>query len=334
MHPPTAPAIHVQGIEKKFRHNYALRGVELQVATGEVRALLGPNGAGKTTLVKVLTTLIKPDAGVAQVNGWDVTAEPKRVRSSIGMAGQYATVDGVLTGFENLFLIAKLRGAGRRGARRVADDLLARFRLTEAAGRPAATYSGGMRRRLDLAAALVGSPPLVILDEPTTGLDPEARLDTWDAVGELVADGTTILLTTQYLEEADRLADRITVIDQGRVVAEGTSDDLKAQAGQRLVLCVAEDGQLAPAARALASATGAQPDVDRRARRLEVAVTDGSAALARALAALRSEGVEALELSLCRSTLDDVFLALTGRGRRTPANRTSQAGQARPEESA
>ncbi len=279
-------------------------------------ALLGPNGAGKTTLVKVLTTLIKPDSGQAFVNGWNVVDEPQKVRSTLGTAGQYSTVDGTLTGFENLYLIAKLRGMGRRTARRVADDLLSRFRLTAVAGRPAGAYSGGMRRRLDLAAALVGSPPLVILDEPTTGLDPESRFDTWEAVGELVAGGTTILLTTQYLEEADRLADRITVIDRGRVVAEGTSDELKAAVGNRLVLCVAEDHQLDAAARAATQATGVVPAVDRRARRVEAAVTDGRAALGRALAALEGEGVEVLEIGLSRCTLDDVFLDLTGHAAR------------------
>lgn len=286
---------------------------------GEVMGLLGPNGAGKTTLVKILTTLLKSDSGQAFVNGWNVTAQPEMVRSTIGMAGQYSTVDGTLTGFENLYLIAKLRGVGRRTARRVADDLLARFRLTDVAGRPAGTYSGGMRRRLDLAAALVGSPPLVVLDEPTTGLDPESRLDTWDAVAELVADGTTILLTTQYLEEADRLADRITVIDRGRVVAEGTSDELKAAAGNRLVVCVAEDGQLDAAARAVATATGARPTVDRRARRVEAAAADGRAALGRALTALAAEEVDVLEIGLGRCTLDDVFLGLTGSARREAA---------------
>ncbi|MGW0708256.1 ATP-binding cassette domain-containing protein [Streptomyces sp. NPDC002643] len=330
MHPPTAPTIQVSGIHKKFRHHHALRGVELEVAPGEVMALLGPNGAGKTTLVKILTTLLQPDSGSALVNGWDVTSAPGKVRSSIGMAGQYATVDDVLTGFENLCLVARLRGMGGRSARRVAGDLLDRFRLTEAAGRPAVTYSGGMRRRLDLAAALVGSPPLVILDEPTTGLDPEARLDIWEAVGALVADGTTILLTTQYLEEADRLADRITVIDRGTVVAEGTSDQLKAGAGQRLVVCVADDGQLAPAVRALTRATGTEPEVNRRARRLEAAVTAGPAVLGRALASLDEEGVDVLEVGLSRSTLDDVFLALTGKGAaRPPAAHAPRLQEAR-----
>ncbi|MFE3646680.1 ABC transporter ATP-binding protein [Streptomyces sp. NPDC059152] len=316
---PAMSAIVIDGLRKKFKENHALDGVDLHVKPGEVLGLLGPNGAGKTTLVKILTTLLKPDSGRAVVNGWDVAAEPERVRSTIGMAGQYATVDGMLTGFENLYLIAKLRGVGRRTARRVADDLLSRFRLTDVAGRPAGTYSGGMRRRLDLAAALVGSPPLVLLDEPTTGLDPESRLDTWEAVGELVAGGTTILLTTQYLEEADRLADRITVIDRGRVVAEGTSDELKAAAGNRLVVCVAEDNQVDAAARAAAQATGTTPTVDRRARRVEAAAADGRAALGRALTALESEQVEVLEIGLSRCTLDDVFLGLTSQSRREAA---------------
>jgi ABC-2 type transport system ATP-binding protein len=293
-------------------------------------ALLGPNGAGKTTLVKILTTLLRPDSGEVFVNGWNVATEPEKARATIGMAGQYSTVDGMLTGSENLYLIAKLRGAGRRTARRVAGDLLSRFGLTAAAGRPAGTYSGGMRRRLDLAAALIGSPPLIVLDEPTTGLDPESRLDTWEAVGELVADGTTVLLTTQYLEEADRLADRITVIDEGRVVAKGTSDELKAAAGNRLVLYVAEDHDLTPATRAAARATGVTPAVDRRARRVEAAVTDGSAALGRALAALEEEGVDVLELGLHRCTLDDVFLGLTGRAGRSDKGAGRDLGRLRP----
>ncbi|MDX2546325.1 ATP-binding cassette domain-containing protein [Streptomyces sp. WI04-05B] len=302
-------------MHKHFQDSPALSGIDLEVKTGEVMGLLGPNGAGKTTLVKILTTLLKPDSGHAFVNGWNVTKAPEKVRSTIGMAGQYSTVDSLLTGFENLFLLAKLRGLGRSAARCVADDLLSRFRLTDVAGRRAGTYSGGMRRRLDLAAALVCSPPLVLLDEPTTGLDPESRFDTWEAVGELVAGGTTILLTTQYLEEADRLADRITVIDRGRVVAEGTSDELKAATGDRLVLCVAEDHQLDAAARAAARATGAPPTVDRRARRVEAATTDGRAALGRALTALADEEVDVLEIGLGRCTLDDVFLGLTGRAR-------------------
>jgi ABC-2 type transport system ATP-binding protein len=304
----------VEQIRKEFRGNRALNGIDLEISAGEVSALLGPNGAGKTTLVRVLTTLLRPDSGHARVNGWDILTQPGKVRSSIGMAGQFSTVDGRLTGFENLYLIAKLRGMGRRAARTVADDLLSRFRLTEAAGRVASTYSGGMRRRLDLTAALVGSPPLVILDEPTTGLDPESRLDTWEVIGELAEGGTTILMTTQYLEEADRLADRITVIDRGEVIAAGTSDELKAAADtNRLILFVAEDHQVEPAARAAAEASGSVAQVDRRARRVEVAVTDGQAALGRALSLLDRAGITVLELGLSRATLDDVFLGLTTR---------------------
>jgi ABC-2 type transport system ATP-binding protein len=312
----TRPMVFIHGMEKRYRQSRALSGVDLEIAVGEIHALLGPNGAGKTTLVHVLATLLRPDSGRALVNGFDVAAEPDRVRTSLGLAGQYSTVDGMLTGYENIRLIARLRGMDRRTARTVADDLLSRFRLTGAATRLARTYSGGMRRRLDLAAALVGSPPLVILDEPTTGLDPESRFDTWDAVSELADSGTTVLLTTQYLEEADRLADRITVIDGGRVVAAGTGDELKASAGaSRLVLRVAEDQQLGAATRAAADAGSATPTVDRRARRVEVPVTDGPAALRKALSALEREGVDVLEIGLSRATLDDVFLDLTAGAR-------------------
>ncbi|MFH9400642.1 ATP-binding cassette domain-containing protein [Streptomyces sp. NPDC017638] len=300
-------------MQRRHKDIWALRDVSLHISAGEIFALLGPNGAGKTTLVRILSTLLRPDGGHARVAGWDVVAHPARVRAATGLAGQYSTVDGMLTGIENLSLIARLRGMDRRTARRAAGDLLDRFRLADSGGRLVKTYSGGMRRRLDLAASLVGAPELIILDEPTTGLDPESRIDTWDAVGELAAGGTTVLLTTQYLEEADRLADRITVIDHGRVVAAGTSDTLKAAAGSRLVVVVAEDREVPAAVRAARAAGGAAPSVDRRCRRVETAVADGQRALARALSVLSDEGVQALEVGLVRATLDDVFLALTAR---------------------
>ncbi|MEU5694770.1 ATP-binding cassette domain-containing protein [Actinosynnema sp. NPDC020468] len=313
------PVVVVRELRKAFAGITALNGVDLEIERGRVCALLGPNGAGKTTLVRILTTLLRPDSGSVRVAGWNVLEEPGEVRAAVGLTGQNSMVDGLLTGRENLLLVARLRGAGRREARIVADDLLDRFRLTDAARRPAGGYSGGMRRRLDLAAALVGGPRLVVLDEPTTGLDPESRLDTWDAVADLTARGTTVLLTTQYLEEADRLADRITVVDRGEVVATGTADELKAAAGtSRVVLCVAEDHHVEPATRAAASATGAEPRVDRRARRVEVAVTDGQAAVGRVLANLTAAGVEVLEIGLRRATLDDVFLGLTAGPRRRP----------------
>jgi ABC-2 type transport system ATP-binding protein len=227
----SALAVEAEGLVKTFGSTRALDGIDLQIPQGTVLGLLGPNGAGKTTAVRILSTLLRPDAGRAQVAGVDVLTDPHGVRGKIGLAGQYAAVDANLTGFENLYMIGRLYGMPRRQARSRARALLTRFRLDEAAERTAKTYSGGMRRRLDLAGALVASPEVVMLDEPTTGLDPRGRLDTWEVIAELVADGAGVLLTTQYLEEADHLADTIAVIDRGRVIARGTSDELKAQVG-------------------------------------------------------------------------------------------------------
>lgn len=274
-------------------------------------ALLGPNGAGKTTLVRVLTTLLRPDSGQASVAGHDVVADPAGARAALGVAGQYSSVDRVLTGAENLQLVAKLRGMSRKEARRSTEGLLARFGLTEFAGRRAGAYSGGMRRRLDLAAALVGAPSVVVLDEPTTGLDPRSRLDTWDAIAGLAADGTTILLTTQYLEEAERLADRVTVLDRGRVVAAGTVDELKAAERSRIVLVAAAEDDVTAVAETLALAANTTPEIDRRLRRVEATVESGQEVLAEVMAKLG--GVRLLEAGLQRASLDDVFLGLVAR---------------------
>lgn len=314
VHATAEPAVIAEAVYRTYQGNWALRGVSLRIEAGEIAALLGRNGAGKTTFVRVLTTLLPPDSGTVRVNGWNVVTHPTEARSTLGVSGQYSTVDGQLTGFENLYLVAKLRGMGRRSARRTADELLDRFGLTEASGRRVDTYSGGMRRRVDLAAALVGEPPLVILDEPTTGLDPDSRLSTWEAVTALAERGTAVLLTTQYLEEADRLADRVTVLDSGQVVAAGTSDELKESVGgSRLVLSTATQPALREAAEATAHVLGVRPTADVRARRIEVTVTDGQAALTRLLAELERRGVPVTEACLHRASLDDVFFRLTAR---------------------
>ena len=220
------PAIRVQNVEKSYKELHVLKGVDLEVARGSIFALLGSNGAGKTTVVKILSTLLKADAGTASVNGYDVATQAADVRESISLTGQFAAVDEILTGRENLILVAKLRHLSNPG--KIADDLLARFSLTEAGGRKAATYSGGMRRRLDISMSLIGNPPIIFLDEPTTGLDPQARIEVWDAVKELARNGTTVLLTTQYLDEAEQLADRIAILHQGRIIVNGTLAELKA----------------------------------------------------------------------------------------------------------
>jgi ABC-2 type transport system ATP-binding protein len=307
------PTILAKGVHKRFGKTWALRGVDLEVAPGTVCGLLGPNGAGKTTMVRILTTLLQPDAGQVQVAGYDVVREPQQVRYRIGVAGQQAAVDELLSGYANLMMIARLYHLPPRMGRQRARELLERFGLTEAASRVVKTYSGGMRRRLDLAVSLLAAPPVLFLDEPTAGLDPRSRNDLWSMLSELVKDGTTLLLTTQYLEEADYLADAIVVIDAGRVIASGSPAALKAAiGGERIDIVVHDETQLADAAAALHAATDIEPSVDADMRRLTVSTTGGAAALAGVLRALDAAGIAIDDLALRRATLDDVFLRLTG----------------------
>ncbi|MFD8233479.1 ATP-binding cassette domain-containing protein [Streptomyces sp. NPDC059696] len=308
------PAITVEGARKTYGEKKALDGLDLTVARGTVHGVLGPNGAGKTTLVRVLSTLLRPDAGRIEVAGHDVVREAYAVRLRIGLLGQHAALDEELGGRQNLELFGRLHHLGARGARARADELLERFGLADTGRKAVRQYSGGMRRRLDLAASLITEPEVLFLDEPTTGLDPRGRAEVWSSVRSLVGGGTTVLLTTQYLEEADQLADRISVVDAGRVVAEGTADELKAETGgDRIDVVLRHAGELG-AAVALLPLSGISVDADRRL--LSAPVTDRMEALSGVVRALREAGIEAEDVALRRPTLDEVFLHLTGDGHR------------------
>jgi len=305
-------AIRVEGLTKRFGEVEALAGIDLEVPTGKVFGLLGPNGAGKTTTIRILATVIPPTSGHAEVLGLDVVREAKAVRRRIGLAGQYAAVDGNLTGRENLRLIGRLVHLPRGTIAARAAELLERFELTEAADRPVRTYSGGMRRRIDLAAALVNRPPVLFLDEPTTGLDPHSRNEVWAMIGELVADGTTVVLTTQYLEEADRLASRVAVVDEGRVIANDTPAALKARLGSTVIELGLSDQRSADRAHALLAQTRAgSPELEGTTVRLTSA--DGARLLVDALRTLDADGIVPATLTVREPSLDDVFLAITGR---------------------
>ncbi len=306
-------AIQARGLVKKYGDVTALDGVDISVPTGSVLGLLGPNGAGKTTIVRILTTLLRPDAGTAEVAGVDVLTNPRDVRRNLGLSGQYAAVDEYLTGFENLDMIGRLYHLGRSKSRERARELLAQFNLEDAADRPAKTYSGGMRRRLDLAGALVAAPPVLFLDEPTTGLDPRSRTEMWAVLQGLVSGGTTLLLTTQYLEEADLLADDIVVIDHGRIIAQGTADQLKSQVGgERVEVTVSDGADLDRTAKMLTPLGVSAPVLSEHQKSLLMPVTGGVAVLRQALQLLDDADINVDDAGLRRPTLDDVFLTLTG----------------------
>ncbi len=307
------PFIEAKGLVKKYGDVVALDGFDLSVDEGTIVGLLGPNGAGKTTVISILSTLLVPDSGSAFVGGIDVLEFPKGVRCRIGLSGQFAAVDEYLTGFENLDMIGRLYHLGKKPSRLRARELLDQFDLADAADRPVKTYSGGMRRRLDLAGALVAAPPILFLDEPTAGLDPRSRMQLWSAIRDLVAQGSTLLLTTQYLEEADQLADDIIVIDHGKEIAHGTSDELKSQVGgERIEVSIQQDADIREAVRSLTPHASGAIHVDERTRSLVVPISGGAATLMAALRSLDADGIGLNDVGLRRPTLDDVFLALTG----------------------
>ena len=322
--------IRTQGLVKRYGEVVALDGLDLVVPKGTILGLLGPNGAGKTTAVRILTTLLDPDEGTVEVAGLDVKADPDKVRERIGLSGQNAAVDEHLTGYENLEMVGRLYHLGREKSRARARELLAQFDLADAADRPAKTYSGGMRRRLDLAAALVATPDVLFLDEPTTGLDPRSRVQMWEAIQELVRGGSTVLLTTQYMEEADRLADDIVVIDRGRMIAHGTSDELKTQlGGERVELVLSNAADVPPARAILEGVAVGEVQVDEQTRRLTAAVTGGADVLRDVLQRLAEANIGIVDVGLRRPTLDDVFLTITGHGAEEESEESEPDGSKR-----
>ena len=319
-------AIDVRQISKSYGKVVALENVDLQVRRGSVMGLLGPNGAGKTTLVRILTTLLRPTSGSATVLGYDVVRHARHLRSVIGLAGQSAAVDDLLTGRENIHMAGRLYHMPKRQVQKRAQDLLEQFDLVDAADRSVKGYSGGMRRRLDLAASLVAEPPMIFLDEPTAGLDPRSRLELWDVIRDLVSGGTTVLLTTQYLEEADRLADEITVIDQGKVIAQGKADDLKHQAGSEFIEITVRDVEDTQRAASVLKnfAENAECDIDEDARMASIMVADGASVMVQVVRSLDAENIAVANMAVRQPTLDDVFLALTGRTAEEAATESEQ----------